>query len=300
MTNGGRAATSTAHDSATQFYLSAQVELHPTRTARVALRRYGSGAPLVFLHGWPLYSFTFRRLLPYLAPHFTCLLFDVPGGGDSEWGEETDFSWPGQAATIKEVLDVMHFDGYFLFGQDAGAMIARQLALTDAQRVRKLVITNTEIPGHRPPWIPLYRLSMFIPGTNFLLRQLLRSRAFLLSRFGFGNSFYSADNLDQAFHTHVIEPLIKSPEKIAGHNRFLRGWDWKLLDQMADQHANITMPVLMLWGEDDPTFPVDRAEEMVRQFPNAQIRRIPGAKVFVQEDQPEIVSQLVLEFLTDK
>jgi len=289
-----------ARDAATELYRSAPVEFHSTRTARVALRRYGCGPPLVFLHGWPLNSFTFRRLLPYLAPRFTCLLFDVPGGGDTEWTKNTDFSWPGQAATIKEALDAIHIGSYFLYGQDSGAVIGRELALLDSERVLKMIMTNTEIPGHRPPWIPLYRLAMFLPGANLLFRQLLRSRAFLHSQFGFGNSFYDLAKLDEEFHAHEIAPLIKSAHRMAGHNRFLRGWNWKLLDKMASEHGRITIPVLMIWGEDDPTFPVDRADEMVRQFPDAQIRRVADARVFVQEDQPEAVSRLVVGFLERK
>lgn len=202
------------------------MELCPTRTARVAVRRYGRGPALVFLHGWPLTSFTFRRLLPHLAARFECILIDEPGAGDTEWTEETDFSWPGQAATVKEVLDGLGLGSYFIFGQDSGAMIGRHLALLDAARAKKMIMTNTEMPNHRPPWIRLYRLSMFIPGTDLVLRQLLRSRAFLRSRWGFGNSFHDLERLDDEFQAQVLAPLIHSARRMAGQNRFLRGWSW--------------------------------------------------------------------------
>ncbi len=286
------------HDESAQLYESVAMQLQPTRTCNVAFRRYGQGPPLIFLHGWPLTSFTFRRLLSYLIPHFTCYLVDVPGGGDTQWTKQTDFSWPGQAQTIKELIDALALPAYFLYGQDSGAMIARELVMIDGARIQKIIMTNTEMPGHRPPWIRLYRISMFIPGTNFVMRQLLRSRAFLRSRFGFGNSFFDLALLDEKFREHVITPLIRSARRMAGHNRFLRGWDWGLLDQMAaGVHAKIQQPVLLIWGENDPTFPVKYAETMVQQFPNAQIRRVAGARVFVHEDQPAEVSRLVIEFL---
>ena len=174
------------------------------------------------------------------------------------------------------MLDAIGVNDYFLYGQDSGAMIGRRLAMLDGEHVMKMIMTNTEIPGHRPPWIPLYRLSMFIPGTNLIMRQLLRSRRFLRSSLGFGNSFYDMGKLDREFHAHVIAPLIKSARRMAGHNRFLRGWNWKLLDGMSEDHGKIDLPVLMIWGEDDPTFPVERAEEMAQQFPDAEIRRVKG------------------------
>ncbi|HYR90093.1 MAG TPA: alpha/beta hydrolase [Terriglobia bacterium] len=44
-----------------------------------------------------------------------------------------------------------------LIGNDSGGWIARELALLEPGQVTRLVLTNTEIPGHRPPWIWLYR-----------------------------------------------------------------------------------------------------------------------------------------------
>jgi pimeloyl-ACP methyl ester carboxylesterase len=57
------------------------------------------------------------------------------------------------------------------------------------------------------------------------------------------------------------------------------------------------MPVLLIWGADDPTFPVALARAMVGQFPNARIAEIPGAKLLVHEEKPAEVARLALEFL---
>jgi haloalkane dehalogenase len=282
----------------TKTFIGEPVQFVQARTARVAYRRFGSGPNLIFLHGWPLSSFTFRKLVPTLSRHFTCYLIDLPGGGETEWTTATDFTWPGQAATVKQVIDELGLAEYFIYGQDSGAMIGRQLVLIDP-RARKLVITNTEIPKHRPPFVPLFRLMMFIPGTNFIMRLLLRSRWFLRSAMGFGGSFQDLSLIDGDFTEHIVRPLITSRRRMEGHNRFLRGWSWKLLDTMDVEHARIAIPVLMVWGKNDPTFPLARATEMLGQFPlgNVQIAEVPDAKLFVQEERPELVSKLVSEFL---
>ncbi len=284
-------------DPLTQFS-QAPIEWVETPSARVAVRRFGAGPFLVFVHGWPLSSVTFRRLLPELAPHFTCLLVDVPGGGDTEWTKATDFSWPGQAASLKAVLDALGVERYALYGQDSGAMISRQLVLIDP-RAEKLVMTNTEIPHHRPPYIPLFRRMMFLPGTNFFMRLLLRSRWFRSSGMGFGGGFHDRSLIEGEFCETIVRPLIRSGRRMAGHNRFLRGWSWSLLDSMREMHAQIRIPVLMLWGADDPTFPLARGREMLAQFPagGARLVVIPEAKVFVHEERPAAIAREVRQFL---
>src|SRR5262245_53887289 len=52
--------------------------------SRLAYRRFGQGPDVVLVHGWPLHSATFRRLVPLLADAFTCHLFDLPGAGQTE------------------------------------------------------------------------------------------------------------------------------------------------------------------------------------------------------------------------
>ena len=51
-------------------------------SARIAWRSHGRGEPLLLIHGWPLSSFSFRRVLPRLAERFTCILPDTPGLGE--------------------------------------------------------------------------------------------------------------------------------------------------------------------------------------------------------------------------
>src|SRR5437773_1117786 len=49
--------------------------------ARIATWSIGQGPDLVFVHGWPLWSATFRRIAPLLAKDFRLHFFDLPGTG---------------------------------------------------------------------------------------------------------------------------------------------------------------------------------------------------------------------------
>jgi pimeloyl-ACP methyl ester carboxylesterase len=70
------------------------------------------------------------------------------------------------------------------------------------------------------------------------------------------------------------------------------------LDEFAKLHAQLTMPVLFIWGANDPTFPEPKARDMVAQFPNVVgFHSIPKAKLFLHEEYPGEVARLIEGFL---
>ncbi len=274
-----------------------------TKTSKVAYQKFGRGDPLVLVHGWPLNRYTWRRMLPYLAEHFTVYAIDVPGGGDTEWSNATDFTWPGQGKTMKAVVDALGITRYYLFGQDSGAVIARELALLDNAHVIKFAMANTEVPDRRPPQALIdaqAKMSMW----NWAVRRTLRSKfddpEFLQSDEGFGGSFYDRSYVLGDFRKYILTPIVIDPTHTEGHRRFLEGWDWKELDSLRLRHQQITVPVMFVWGEDDPTFPLAHAEEMSKQFPNFKgITRIAKGKLLIHEERPKEVSEALVAFFKD-
>ncbi len=281
----------------TRFFLDAPVEMIDTGTARLPLRRFGSGPALLFVHGFPLSGFTWRKVLPDLAKHRTCYVLDLPGLGGSEWTEQTDFSFPGQGRTLKTLVDRVGLERYSVIAQDTGGTFARFLALFDTARVEKLVLINTEIPNHRPPWIPLYQFLMQLPGTTSVFKLLLRSQAFLRSGMGFGGCFNDMSLIEGDFDAQVVQPLLASDRRMDGIARYLIGAKWAPVDALAQDHARLTMPVQLVWGADDPTFPIGLARAMVGQMPDARLVEIPGARLLVHEEKPAEVARATLDFL---
>ena len=267
-------------------------------TARVAVQTQGSGPSLLLIHGWPLSGQTFRKIAPDLARHFTCHLIDLPGAGETQWREEHDFKFAGQALAVQRVARALKLDSYAVLAHDTGATIARQLALIEGPRVTRLVLLNTEIPGHRPPWIRLFQASSRLPLSRLAFRAMLGSRAFLRSSMGFGGSFHDLSLIDGDFHAAFIQPLLKSPARLEGQIRYLQGIDWALVDSLAERHRQIEAPVLFIWGEDDHTFPIDRARQMVGQLPHcAGLIPIAASKLLLHEEQPAQVSREAIRFL---
>jgi len=284
---------------AESFYRSAPVERRVLDDATLAVRRFGSGPPLLFVHGFPVHGATWRWILPSLAERFHCVVVDLPGLGDSDWRDDSDLRFSGHARRLRSLLGELDLADVGVVAHDTGATVARHLALLAPDRVARLALLNTEIPGHRPPWIPLYQRLTRVPGAGAVFRLLLRSDAFLRSPMGF-REFYSDKALfdDRAHLAPYVGPLVASARRIEGMLRYLGGLTWDEVDTLRSRHAELRMPALLLWGEDDRTFPADRAEPMTKQLGGAaRFVRLPRASLMPHEERPDAVLAELIPFL---
>jgi len=79
---------------------------------------------------------------------------------------------------------------------------------------------------------------------------------------------------------------------------YLKGIEWSVVDDFAKSHADIISEILLLWGEDDKTFPTGEAEKMLKQFSlKTELRRIKNSSLMPHEEQPEQVLNYILDFL---
>jgi pimeloyl-ACP methyl ester carboxylesterase len=278
-------------------YSNARIDRYRIQDATIAVRVFGRGLALVFIHGYPLHGYTWRKLLPTLSKDFSCYVVDLPGLGDSDWSSYTDFSFTAQARRLGLLLELLNLPRYALLAHDTGATIGRLEAIAHSDRVTKLIMINTEIPGHRPPRVSLYRCVASLPGAGAIFRLLLRSPNFIRSSMG---EFYSDRNLldEPSYLGPYVQPLINSSKRMAGALGYLRGIEWEVIDGLRQHHARIQAETLFLWGEDDRTFPVELAEEMCGQF-TAPTRfiRLADSALLPHEEQPETLLTHVMPFL---
>ena len=109
----------------------------------VAYRCVGSGPDVLFVHGWPVGSATFRRLLPHLTDHVTCHLIDLPGAGNSRFTTNTPLTIDHHIHSVRRALDLLELRDVAVVGHDSGGMIARHAVAGDA-RLRALGLIDTE------------------------------------------------------------------------------------------------------------------------------------------------------------
>jgi len=262
---------------------------------RLAYWRFGRGPDVVFIHGWPLHSATFRRIVPALAPKLTLHLFDLPGAGQTEARGSIDLA--SHAATVRRAIDGLGIARYALLAHDSGGTVARLVAAADA-RVRGLVLGGTEIPGHNPWLIQFYVGLTKAPGMARLVVSSMRFGAVRRSFLGFGGCFSDAAYVDGEFGDWFVRPLFSSRRVAAGQMALLRDLDFRLFDALDSAHRRIRAPVRCIWGTDDPFFPIAKARRMLEQFAGgAELVEIPGAKLFAHEDHPEAFATHALPFL---
>jgi pimeloyl-ACP methyl ester carboxylesterase len=263
----------------------------------VALRSIGRGPDVLFVHGWPVSGATFRTLLPILAERVTCHVLDLPGAGSSRFDTDTPITIDTHIDSVRRVVDALGLDDVAVVGHDSGGMIARH-ALAGDPRVRAWGLLDTEQP-HGLHWrFKAFLAARHVPGIGTGLgwvmgRPRLRRNSLVL-----GKAFADRDRLDGEFDEFFLRPIHTIPERRDAAMRLLASFDERFVRDLAGLHARITVPVQLVWGEEDAFFPVDWAREMVGTFPDARLEVVPDAGLFAHEERPDAVAAALLPTLT--
>lgn len=120
------------------------IETEPNHHIRV--RVGGQGAPLLLLHGHPQTSAIWHKVAPVLAQHFTLVLADLRGYGDSSKpGGAPDHANYSKRVMARDMLRVMQHLGHAQFSvlaHDRGARVAHRLAVDHPAAVRRMVLLD--------------------------------------------------------------------------------------------------------------------------------------------------------------
>lgn len=261
-----------------------------------AYRVVGRGPDVLFVHGWPVSSATFRKLLPHLVDHVTCHLIDLPSAGSSRFDADTPLSIAQHIETVRRVVDLLGFDTVAVVGHDSGGMVARHALVGDA-RLRAMGLIDTELPN--PGWrFRSFVAARHLPGLDAGLGWVAGRPRIVRSRAVFGDAFADRSLLEGEFTEFFLAPLHERPLHRAAAVKVLRSFDMDHVDALADVHRRIDVPVQLVWGQKDPFFPVEPARAMVDDFPDARIEVVEDAGLFCHEERPAEVARALLPTLT--
>ncbi len=80
---------------------------------------------------------------------------------------------------------------------------------------------------------------------------------------------------------------------MAGFLGYLRGIEWDVIDRLRDLHSEIKADTLFLWGENDRTFPIEQARDMLSQFEgSATLIALAGSVLPHEERAREALEQI--------
>lgn len=277
--------------------MTTQKEFVDVGHTRVAYFKTGSGPDLLFIHGWPLNGTTWRHVVPEMAG-FTSWVIDLPGAGDSPATDLTPLTISGHAETVVRVMDELGYSDVVLVGQDSGGMIARYAAEKRPEVVRALSLCGTEIPGHHPPLVSFFTFAGKLPAAAATFKLLMGNRAIARTPLILGGTVADKSLLDGEMRETLLDPILADDAAMASAIKLIRNFSKGDVDPLAQTHRNLTMPTLLVWGEDDPFFPVDKARAMAEQFAGpTKFEILPDTKLLVHEERPHEFAALTRDFL---
>jgi pimeloyl-ACP methyl ester carboxylesterase len=261
-----------------------------------AYRVVGTGPDVLFVHGWPVSSATFRLLLPHLVDQVTCHLVDLPSAGSSRFDADTPMSIQQHIESVRRVVDLLELGEVAVVGHDSGGMIARHAMVGDP-RLRAMGLINTEPPD--PSWrFKSFIASRHLPGLSAGLGWVAGKPRIVRSKAVFGDAFADRSLLGGEFTEFFLTPLHDSKLHRDAAVKLLRSFDMKHVTGLPGVHRRLDVPVQLVWGDKDPFFPVARAKAMVAEFLDARLEVIEGAGLFSHEERPADVARSLLPTLT--
>jgi pimeloyl-ACP methyl ester carboxylesterase len=235
-----------------------------------------SNAPkLLLLHGFPSSSHMFRDLIPLLADRFHIIAPDLPGFGQTDMPQRSEFSYTFDniANVIDRFTEVVGFDRFAVYVFDYGAPTGFRLAAKRPERIRAIISQNGNAyeEGLSEGWNPIRAYWQDSSTENrAALRAMLTPETTLWQ------------------YTHgVSDPAAVSPDGYTLDDFYLgrAGADDIQLDLFGDYKSNVALyptfqtyfrthkpPFLAVWGKNDPFFLPAGAEAFKRDIPDADIR----------------------------
>src|SRR5436190_4386546 len=271
-----------------------QVALHGHE---VGFLRAGEGPLIVLVHGITSSSEIWRPVIRRLARDHTVVAPDLLGHGRSA-KPRGDYSLGAYASGIRDLLGVLGYERGTAVGHSLGGGIAMQFAYQFPEYCERLVLISSGGLGRYVN--PLLRAAT-LPGSEVVLPLITHDYALragealggavgrLGLRFGpdvaeFARGYASLADTDarRAFLHSLRAVIDPGGQRVSAIDRLY----------LAEQ-----MPLLVIWGRDDPIIPVEHGRYAHALVPDSKLVGLEGAGHFPMLDDPDRVADELLEFI---
>jgi haloalkane dehalogenase len=278
-------------------YLEHQIQLNQHG---IYVREYeGSDPAIILMHGFPDNLHLYDRLVPYLSPSSRVVTFDFLGWGASDKPTDYSYTATNQTLELDAVIKQLKLGQVILVAHDASGPPAIDWAITHPEQVAGLILLNTyycEMPTLRPPeaiWLfstPVIR-SVARP-VSAMLDNLIFKRMYWWQ---VGSFFRDSDVRDE-FLPLLYQQFDASPSArpaFFGLNEDLLP-TIRMRTKMIARLREFNLPVRIIFGDADPYLNKGVAQCFHKLFPTSELFLLPGARHYVQMDEPEEIARLIL------
>ena len=222
----------------------------------------GEGRPIILLHGWLASLETMKPLQKYLSNWFKVYNVDIIGFGKSELPDKP-MNTDDYGDFLNNFITTLEIEKPILIGHSNGGRTILNYAGRNLGNINKIVLIDSA--GIKPKrklsyYFKVYTFKFIKNILKILPKKFDSLREKALSKFG--SSDYKA-----------------SPEVLRKTMNII------LNEDQRKNMANINVPTLMIWGEQDTATPLKDAKQMEKLIPNSGIAILEGAGHFSYLDR---------------
>jgi pimeloyl-ACP methyl ester carboxylesterase len=242
--------------------------------------------PVVLLSGGLTSSYVWRQLVPLLSPWMRVIAPDLLGAGESDSPAGSDLGLAAHAESVRALLRELGVERFALAGHGRGGGVA-QLVAVESDVAALILIDSVAFDA----W----------PSQTILdMRERLGEVDDAYVREWFETLFERGMGHRERLSDADLDEFRRPFEGQDGLERFVRvatDLDGRGLVGIEPRLAELEIPALVLWGEDDAFLPAELAERLGEILPRAAVALLPGCGHFLLEDAPETIAPLVFQWL---
>jgi pimeloyl-ACP methyl ester carboxylesterase len=270
-----------------------------TPSGLIGYHESGSGPVALFVHGVLLNKHLWRHQLTELSDIRRCIAVDLLAHGDTEIKPDQDVSVTANAAMLREFLDALSIDQIDVIGNDSGGGISQIFAALNPERVRSLILTNSDTHDNWPPEAFKPFLGQAAAGNlSTVLHAMLADKAVYRSPQALGPAYEDPQSMSDEDIDTYLRPLVRSSERTEDLHRFLAAFDNSHTTRVRDQLRALPAPAMIVWGTDDVYFPVKWAYWLAGALPSARMPvELEGARIFFPEERARQFNHILRDYL---
>ncbi len=240
----------------------------------------GSGPPVVLAHGFLMDRTMFGAQVDALRDRYRVVTWDQRGFGETVYDGEP-FTYWDSAADCLGLLDQLGIDRAVLGGMSQGGFVGLRAAVLAPDRVRGLVLLDTQAGPEDAEVVPLYAAMIAEWVTSGPTDELAATTASII----IGDPDLSA--------TWSAVWKSRPQETLAAPGRALLE-----RESLADRLGEITAPALVVHGDADVAISIDKAEALASGLSGcAGVVVVDGGSHAANMTHPGPVNDAILAFL---